>query len=153
MKLETKNCSLPRIIKIQILKIKIEELCGIYKESNYVEYYQRKLIKMYINSGYDEGIYKIIIKYRLLYYIYDINYIIELINYYKESKYKDVTLRIILDDSISMGNKMVILRKEFRDITVREYLENGHSREELKYLLKINNITKINLSTKFYGYE
>lgn len=108
--MSTKNkYKLHRLIKIKILEKRIEELCELTKELDYITYYKNKLIKIYIGSNYDQGIYKIIMRYPLYYNAYDMEFIIKYIKYYLKSGCNDEVLEIILNDNISNGNKMVKL--------------------------------------------
>lgn len=106
---------LRKLIKLKILITRIEIICEITGELDYLTYYTKKIIKIYINSNYDKGIYKIIMNIPLS-NVYDVEYIIKFINYYIKSKYNNDILNIILNDKIGVGNKIIKLNKKMDDI-------------------------------------
>ena len=107
-----KKYTLKQLIKLKILSKEIERICIETNEFDYVTFYTEKIIKMYIDSNYDEGIYKIVTKYRAS-SVCDMEYIIKFINYYIESKYNEEALSIILNNNITTGNKIIKLDKKY----------------------------------------
>lgn len=118
--------------KLQIIRNKIFELYKTDYDENYIDYYSKKITLIYIKSNYNYGIYQIITRYRLITTIYDTKYMLKLIKYYIKSKYNKYVLKLILDSSITMGNKIIILE----DITEVENLNNDYLKKKLAYLLK-----------------
>ena len=109
-----KKYNLKQLIKLKILSKEIELICKITSELDYLSYYKNKIMRIYINSNYDEGIYKIITRYKLS-NVCDMEYIMKFINYYVRSKYSKEVLSIILNNNITAGNKIIKLDKKYNN--------------------------------------